>query len=116
MKIAWLNNDFTKARVTVEAVDSRWWRRRWVTALVEFIEPNVEFPSLIGYVGWRFMHGGDRVCDHDDALAQAIEEQRKVHTHQRDEDAKRARLRNPWQAKDPSPDGDVLLPRARVRR
>lgn len=99
MTIEWLNAELTRARVTVEAADSRWWRRRYVTAEVVRVEP-VQEPGrpcrFRSYADWQFVVGGDRVCDHNDSLAHQIDEVQASELYWREKAAKRAALKNPW--------------------
>lgn len=107
-KIEWLNDDLTRAVVTVESKTSRWWRRRYVTAEV-ILEPDVPGALLFTYDRWRFVVGGDKVSDHDHELACALVSRREIAELDRACRAHRAKLKNPWSEQ-------AELPRAEVRK
>lgn len=100
MKLEWLNEDFTRAKITVTSDASRWYRRRYVTAEVERVHRD---NILDGYASWLFVAGGDRVCDHDDYLAQNIERKHRDAIDLRKRAAKEAKLKNPWSPVEPLP-------------
>ena len=97
--IEWLNDDLTRAMIRVEAADSRWWRPRFVAALIKRVEPDADKhgePRWKSYADWVFFNGGDRVIDHDDELGHWIEDAYDNEKLSRKIDADRAKLKNPW--------------------
>lgn len=101
-KIEWLNDDLTRATVTVEADGSHWWRRRYVTADVEYIDKQWD------YTCWAFVVGGDRVHKHDEYIAYALHNARNAELDKRREAAERARLKNPWTLVEPLPPARIV--------
>lgn len=103
VNVEWQNGELTHAVITVEASGSRWWRRRYVVAEVES-KPD----QFHDYSQWRFVIGGDRVCDHDDRLAQMIQITWQNESLNRERATKRAKLKSPWTATVDMPPAKVI--------
>lgn len=100
--IEWLDDEFTRARVTTESSASRWWRRRYITSEV------ARGANEIGRQHWRFEVGGDRVLDHDETLAGQLEHARDREVIARESRAFKAKLKNPWTEVVPLPPAKVV--------
>lgn len=106
VKIEWRTEDMMRAMITVEGKGSRWWRRRWIVA--EVVRVPSERPEIASYANWQFVIGGDRVCDHDDDLAQEIERRMRDDIYWRNKAEQRAKLKNPWEEARPLPPANTV--------